>query len=632
MIGTRGNVLTAGPRVVSYDISKRKILWQSEANANTYDTYTNIAVGNSEVYALSNGGVTVFDESSGRTLWRKTFSIGSSLSNIALTASHLFVADSNNVYAVDLTSHLVAWSYSKGGQYLSIGNEGALFVANGAEVFAIEIEGDKDSDGMPDWWERNYGGNLVASADLDSDGLTNLEEYTKRTNPTIVDTDADGLTDFKEVRTYNTNPLKKDSDEDGLADNIEIQQYGTNPLLSDTDGDALDDSSEIQYGLNPKNATDGSADTDGDGFSNANEIAAGTDINNALVFPVAHDWSMLQGNASHDGFQPLLLSATNFGLRWSKDFGYSINGVATGGSNVFVTSKVWFGSTALTAIDSSNADVKWTHDFGSVSSMSSPSYAGNIVYAHSAGHEDTAFWAFNADTGVQKFRSPHSSQWATYSSPTIYGNQAFMNGGYYGGMVAFDTTNGGKLWEGSATWADRLEPTVNDTSVFIPDNNKLVARNRLTGVDQYSIDTSLSSTSLVLGKLNNIIAVGTTVKSIDLTTREEKWTTVQTDILGKPAVGNQSVYFVSSGTLYAVNEIDGNLLWSWTPPGSTISRNIIATLSHIFVSTNETSYAIDVKTGMQVWSYNRGGELSLGSDGNLYIASGTELHAIRLTN
>ena len=632
VIGSRGNVFTAGPRVVSYDIGKRKVSWQSEANAVANDNYTNIAVGNSEVYALSSGSVTAFDESNGRIIWRKTLSNSSYLSNIALTASHLFVADSNNVYAIDLTSRLVVWSYPKGGQYLSIGNEGALFVANGTEVFAIEIEGDKDSDGMPDWWERNYGGNLIASADLDSDGLTNLEEYTNRTNPTIADTDSDSITDFQEVRTYSTNPLIKDSDKDGLADNIEIQQHGTNPLLSDTDSDGLDDSSEVQYGLDPNDATDGSEDTDGDGFSNANEIAASTDLNNALSFPVAHDWAMLQGNAGHDGFQPVLLTTSNFNLRWSKDFGYAINGACTGGDNVFITTKTWFGVTELTTIDAATAAVKWTHNFGELSSMSSPSYSADIVYVHSGGHDDTAFWAFNATTGTQKFRSPHGSQWPTYSAPTLYGNQAFMNGGYYGGIVAFDTSTGGKLWEGTASWVDSLEPTVNDTSVFIPADNTLVARNRTTGVDQYAIETSLSSTSLVLGKLNNIIAVGTTVKSIDLTSREVKWTTVQNNIAGTPAVGNQSVYFVSSGTLYAVKEIDGGLLWSWTPPGSTITHNIISTLSHIFVSTNETTYAIDVYTGLRVWSYDRGGELSLGSDGNLYIASGAELHAIQLTN
>lgn len=48
--------------------------------------------------------------------------------------------------------------------------------------------GDSDGDGMPDSWENQYGLNPTNAADagldLDSDGLTNLEEYIAGTNPT----------------------------------------------------------------------------------------------------------------------------------------------------------------------------------------------------------------------------------------------------------------------------------------------------------------------------------------------------------------------------------------------------------------------------------------------------------------
>lgn len=631
VIGSRGNVIEAGTSVVSYDIASRKVAWQSEASENIYNTYKYVAVGNSQVYAIIGADLFVFDESNGRTVWHKTISNSSLSSNIALTASHLFISDSSKTYAIDLVSRQVVWTYPKGGQFLSIGNEGALFIANENEITAIEIEGDKDADGMPDWWERNYGGNLAASVDADADGLNNVEEFKQRTNPLVADTDGDGLNDQEEVRTYKTNPLLKDSDKDGLADNLELKQYSTDPTKGDTDGDGLDDSSEIQYGLNPNNAADAALDTDGDSFSNANEIAAGTDLKNAAEFPVARDWAMLQGNASHDGFQPLILKHANFNLRWSKDFGYNINPVVTGGGSVFLTSKVWFGSVVLSVLDPEDATVKWTHDFGSIHSMSAPSYADGMVYTHSGGHQDTAFWAFNASTGLQKFRSVHGSQWPTYSSPTLFAGKAYMNGGTYGGMITFDTATGGKLWEGAATWVDSLEPTVNENSVFVPVGNQLVVFNRISGAEQYKIETPLSGTTLVLGKRNNIIAVGTTVKSIDLKTRETNWTSVQTEIYGLPVVGNQSVYFISSGSLYVLNEQDGNLLWSWTPSGDRITSNIIATLNYVFVATDSKTYAIDIKTGKQVWSYDRGGNLSLGNDGNLYIADKTVLSAIRVT-
>ncbi len=62
-----------------------------------------------------------------------------------------------------------------------------------------EIDTDDDNDGMPDAFEELYGLNPLdasdASVDLDSDGLTNLEEYQLGTDPTDNDTDNDGILD-----------------------------------------------------------------------------------------------------------------------------------------------------------------------------------------------------------------------------------------------------------------------------------------------------------------------------------------------------------------------------------------------------------------------------------------------------
>jgi hypothetical protein len=66
----------------------------------------------------------------------------------------------------------------------------------GADEYA-----DTDSDGLPDYWEQKYFGDLSqdASADSDSDGLTNAEELVLNTNPNESDTDGDGFSDGEEV-------------------------------------------------------------------------------------------------------------------------------------------------------------------------------------------------------------------------------------------------------------------------------------------------------------------------------------------------------------------------------------------------------------------------------------------------
>ncbi len=58
---------------------------------------------------------------------------------------------------------------------------------------------DDDNDGMPDDYELAHGFNpydaLDANYDADADGLSNLDEYNLGTDPTLIDTDNDGVDD-----------------------------------------------------------------------------------------------------------------------------------------------------------------------------------------------------------------------------------------------------------------------------------------------------------------------------------------------------------------------------------------------------------------------------------------------------
>jgi hypothetical protein len=102
-------------------------------------------------------------------------------------------------------------------------------------------EDDVDRKGMPDWWEVMFMGapNANPTADLDTDGLNNLNEYYCRTNPKERDSDNDGLQDDQE-----------DYDQDGL-NNINEQARGSDPRLVDTDDDGLLDGEEAVGATDP---------------------------------------------------------------------------------------------------------------------------------------------------------------------------------------------------------------------------------------------------------------------------------------------------------------------------------------------------------------------------------------------
>ena len=95
------------------------------------------------------------------------------------------------------------------------------------------LSNDTDSDFMSDYFELLYGLNphdsYDAALDLDSDGLTNLEEFQHYVNPRNPDTDDDHLSDGDEVHIYHTFPNNPDSDGDGWSDSFEIY-YHTDPM------------------------------------------------------------------------------------------------------------------------------------------------------------------------------------------------------------------------------------------------------------------------------------------------------------------------------------------------------------------------------------------------------------------
>ncbi|MDD5676706.1 MAG: hypothetical protein PHW60_01785 [Kiritimatiellae bacterium] len=110
------------------------------------------------------------------------------------------------------TNWIVAWRDSSGnGSKDSWEAQGSNLVYLTVDVTDADItllNPEMDNDGLPDWWEMKYFGNLdqVAGDDPDNDGLANLQEYQLGTDPTKEDTDGDGLRDGDEVK-YGKSPV-----------------------------------------------------------------------------------------------------------------------------------------------------------------------------------------------------------------------------------------------------------------------------------------------------------------------------------------------------------------------------------------------------------------------------------------
>lgn len=110
------------------------------------------------------------------------------------------------------------------------------------------------------------GTNPDAYSDQDGDGLTALDEFARGTDPTLADSDGDGLEDGWEI-DFGFDPTDgadidpyADLDGDGLL-NVDEAAHGTDPNEADSDGDGMQDGAEVLAGLYPL-----VADSDGDGW------------------------------------------------------------------------------------------------------------------------------------------------------------------------------------------------------------------------------------------------------------------------------------------------------------------------------------------------------------------------------
>lgn len=124
----------------------------------------------------------------------------------------------------------------------------------GADEYA-PLTTDSDRDGMTDSYEASHGLDPLdasdAGQDFDGDGLTNLEEFQRQTDPHNPDSDGDGVNDAADAFPTNS------------AETL------------DSDGDGMGDNYERAAGLDPFDPTDAGLDPDGNGLTNLEEFLAG---------------------------------------------------------------------------------------------------------------------------------------------------------------------------------------------------------------------------------------------------------------------------------------------------------------------------------------------------------------------
>ncbi len=175
---------------------------------------------------------------------------------------------------------------------------------------------DADGDGMPDGFEIAHGLDPDdpddATADADSDGLSNLDEYRQATSPLDPDTDDDGMPDGFEVSRLldptTAADASSDSDGDGLSNLVEYR-HGMRIDAPDSDDDGLDDFTEFgPYEAATDSDGDGlidalDRDADNDGKPDAQEGVGDADGDGAANYVDQNDTDGPAGDQDGDGLE-----------------------------------------------------------------------------------------------------------------------------------------------------------------------------------------------------------------------------------------------------------------------------------------------------------------------------------------
>ena len=348
----------------------------------------------------------------------------------------------------------------------------------------------------------------------------------------------------------------------------------------------------------------------------------------------AVEWTTYQGNASHTGYNPVAMDVRVFRELWTSSVSTAaLNPVTAGDGKVFVTTNAYFGVQDAKSLDARTGAELWKHNFGNIHSVHPPAYANGMVYLQTGGHGDSFLYGLNATTGAVQIKTAYLNQWSRYYAPTIVGATVYVAGGYYGGMYAFSATEGVQRWFAALNQYDQFTPAVKDGLVYAYTGNnqpKLTVANATTGVVEYEIADpgfvwdgwSVNSAPTLGGSSNLLTTNGGRLLSFNLATRSIGYSVAGT-FRGQPTVANGVVYVVNGAQVQARNESDGALLWSWTPPAGQPAGPMIATKNMLLVSTATTTYAVDLPTRAQVWSYPAGGHLTLSAQGILFVAQST---------
>ena len=352
-------------------------------------------------------------------------------------------------------------------------------------------------------------------------------------------------------------------------------------------------------------------------------------FNGNTAASLAGDWNTYGNGPAHTGYFPGGLGNATFSTRWVTNISgltQPLQQVAVAGGRIFVSAYQLFGSGNFAALVETNGQPIWSCNFPSVLSLNPPTYdAGNVFVERIYPGSSSSVWSFNAANGATNWVALLNAQFATCLPPTIANGRVWVEGGYNGGMYAFNETNGAQFFFTKLDNIDAWDPTWYNGRIYTWVAGNFREHEPQTGTVLWSTNLTWSWSGY---DMNRTVAAADGLAfftgsgalfGVDLTGRAVAWAATNS-FTGTPAVANGVVYAIVGSSVLAYSEA-GQYLGSYNAD-TALTWQPIVTDDVLIVASSSATYIFDLCTGNLRQEFPVGGYLSL-ANGVLYVATAT---------
>ena len=270
--------------------------------------------------------------------------------------------------------------------------------------------------------------------------------------------------------------------------------------------------------------------------------------------------------------------------------------------------------TSLYALNESNGSVVW----GPVAIPGTYNRAGH-AYDHGkvfVVNFDGMLRSFDAATGVAGWARQLPGQYAFSAPPTAVNGVVYVGGAGSGGtLYAVDEATGDLLWTAGVGNGDQSSPTVSNDGVFVSYPCQAYKFDPLAGTPLWHYAGPCSggggkTTAFAADRLYVRDPTNLPNRIFDAATGAQVGTFSSTTI---PALSGQLAFYLSNGTLSAVNLATQGTSWTFTGDGGLEIAPIVIDSVVVIGSTSGAVYALNASTGTVLWSGQAGAAI-LGPD------------------